>query len=307
MNKGEMMFMKPKEQLQKLRKHWLAAALVVGVLVIFLMIGTGRVATFQGTTDVQERGWGQLVVQSAGGGGGGGSGRLIGAAASESLQNLLDRKVATDVTLSTEIERGTFQKAEQQLKATISANKGLILDEKLARHGSGRSLAYEGSYRIKISPDNYDRAIAQLKAIGGVVEFTQHSEDISDQYVNTQVEIDTEKSRLVRYNRIYADAVTIEEKLSITNLIFEQERKIKYLEDALKNSDQRLEYVAIALSLQEKRSAYADIVVVKFAQLAKLFVARMNGLLEFLFVVLPFGIAALMVWLFVRFVRRRRQ
>lgn len=63
---------------------------------------------------------------------------------------------------------------------------------------------------------------------------------------------------------MYKEATSIQDKLTLNDRIFDQERRIKYLTDSINNMDQRIEYSTVYISLTEKKSEYINIVFVKF-------------------------------------------
>ena len=90
----------------------------------------------------------------------------------------------------------------------------------------------------------------------------------------------------------------------LTDRIFDQERRIKYLEDSLTRQDKRVDYVTLNVNLVEERSQYSNIVFVKFSDIAKRFVSSFNGLITLIFVLLPYAIVTSIIWIIVR--KRKR-
>jgi hypothetical protein len=143
---------------------------------------------------------------------------------------------------------------------------------------------------LKIETGKYDSIVTQLKDLGEVQSFSENQNDLTGQYTNNQVEIAAAKSRLERYQQLYKDAKDVNEKLSVSDRIFDQERTVKYLDDMSKNIDQRVEYSTVYFTITEKRSDYADVVFVKFSELIQKLVASLNSLLSFVFWILPWAL-----------------
>jgi hypothetical protein len=95
---------------------------------------------------------------------------------------------------------------------------------------------------------------------------------------------------------MYNSAEKISDKIELNDRIFNQERTIKYLEDSLKNMDQRVDYSTINLNISEKYS-YSNIALVKLSDLVRSFVNSVNALLKFLFVIIPFAIVGWIIYL----------
>ncbi len=291
-----------KDQLMKLKENWLMIVLVLIVLV-FLNVGnipfTTRDISFQKIAAVTEsasysRGYGipSPIIPSP----------IYGDFAPEEAE----RKITKSSSMSTEVETGNFRDAESKLKSIVRATGSYLLNENVNRYDSGRKSYYTGSYQIKVDSRKYDDIIAQLKNIGEVKSFNENAADITGSYKNTEIELDAERQRLLRYNKIYEEATLIADKIQLSDKIFDQERRIKYLEDSLRNIDQRVDYSTIYVTLNEKQPKYANIVFVKFSELVRRLVVSINNLLTLLFVVAPYAVAALILWAVVRFFRRKR-
>jgi hypothetical protein len=215
-----------------------------------------------------------------------------------------DRKITKNANLNSKVEKGFFSSAEKKLKDIVKSSDSFLLDENVNKYGTNRKEYYQGSYRIKVETSKYDSVISQLKEIGEIVSFNEYINDITGSYTNLEVELAAEKSRLEKYKQIYEESKSAEEKFEVTDRIFNLERTIKYYEDALKNMDKRIDYSEIYISIQEKQSEYVDLVFVKFSHLMKSLVNSINGLLNFIFVILPY---AIIIGIIVFFVRRCRK
>ena len=216
-----------------------------------------------------------------------------------------ERKITKTASLSTEVERGTFGDAETKLKAIVAATDSFILNENVNKQGFGKHAYYSGFYQIKVEGTKYDAVISQLKDIGEVISFNENAQDVTGTFVSTEARLEAEKSRLQRYQQMYKDAKDIDDKIQLSDRIFNQERTIKYLEDSLKNIGRRVEYTTISFSMREKQSEYVGVVLVKFSQLVRQLVVSINSLLSLIFVTLHYALVALLVWLGVRLVKKR--
>ncbi|NJL44300.1 MAG: DUF4349 domain-containing protein [Nitrosarchaeum sp.] len=79
----------------------------------------------------------------------------------------------------------------------------------------------------------------------------------------------------------------MEEKLMLEDRIFDQERRIEYLEDALILLDRRVEYATLLVDLREEPSVFARAGVAQLADLLQTLVGSVNALLYLVFAVLP--------------------
>lgn len=212
-----------------------------------------------------------------------------------------EREIAKTASLQSKVDRGDFDQKNTQTHSIIQSQSGFILNENV-RETRG---AKRGDYSIKIPRDNYQSTIDQLKQLGEIQAFTENAIDVTARMVNNDLELELEKERLIRLNSLYTSRASLEDKLRLEQAIFDQERKIKYLEDALKNLDQRVVYSTISFSLHEEESALADLRFVGFGDLIKTFVQSLKSLLYFLFAILPWAVVIGLIWWLVHWIRHR--
>ncbi|PIN87028.1 hypothetical protein COV19_01770 [Candidatus Woesearchaeota archaeon CG10_big_fil_rev_8_21_14_0_10_44_13] len=292
-----------KEQIGKIKDNWLLVLLVV-VLLGVLAFGGGNVGSnIGGITSAK-----MASLDSSYGGGYDESARSISAPSAIYYDQGFapeetDRKITKTAYLSTETERGEFQDADSKLKAIIKSSDSFLLNENVNKYGESWRSYYSGSYSIKVETGKYDSIITQLKEIGEVQSFSESADDITGQYTDLQTQLATEQERLKRYREMYAEAEKVEDKININDRIFNQETTVKYLEKAIKNADQRVDYSTIQFTITEKQSGFMQMEFVKLSELITNFVNSLSSLLAFVFSVLPWAIAILVGWLVVKKVR----
>ncbi len=285
-----------KEQFQRVKDNWLILLVLAVVLVLFM--GLPAVETLQ-----------QGVFQ------GGFAERAYGGIASDSKMGMgmpspmyyddgfapevADRKITKTASLSTEVERGTFKDAENKLKGIVKTADAFLLNENAQKYdtGDGRRTYYSGSYTIKVEEGKYEAFVSQLKEIGEVTSFSENADDITEQFVDLESELVSEKERLARYQQMLKEATLVEDKIQLSDRIFNQERTIKYLQEQLETAGTRVDYSTIYVTITEKQSEYVDAVLVKFSELVARFVNSLNGLLKLLVGLVPYAVVAVLAWL----------
>ncbi len=208
-----------------------------------------------------------------------------------------ERKITKTATLSNEVKKGNFKEAETQLKSIVSSTNSFLLTENVAEYDSGRRAYLQGYYQIKVETSKYEAVLSQLKKLGEVKQFSENLQDITEQHADLEIELAGEKERLLRYKEMYAEATAVNDKIELSDRLFNQERTIKYLEDALKNIDQRVDYSTVYVTLTEKQSSYANVVLVKLSELIGNLVNSFNSLLSLAFWALPWLVVAVLAWL----------
>jgi len=216
-----------------------------------------------------------------------------------------ERMKSLSAWLTTEIKRTTFNEKENMFKNIIRSSDAIVLEENINTYGEKRFKTKSAYYQFKVDSKRYQNVIDQLKNIGEVTSFKETTDDITGEYTNLAVELTVEKERLKRYDSMFARATKTEDKIEINDRIFNQERRIKYLEDRVNNVEQRVEYSTIHFTLNEKRSEWTNIMVVKFSELIRTLVQSVNGLLYFVFGVIPWALVILIGILIYRKVRYR--
>jgi len=97
---------------------------------------------------------------------------------------------------------------------------------------------------------------------------------------------------------MYEDAEEVSDRIDLNDKIFNQERKIKYLQDALSNVDNRIDYSSVGFSMEEERSDWVEISFVKISELVQTFVGSLNSLLKFVFGIIPWTVVIFIGWIF---------
>jgi hypothetical protein len=275
-----------KDQIKKITDNWFIILLLLVILALpTLLVGISSIASYSNSMTSYDYA------------GSSGSGYINQKYYSSESMPIYDnrnfapdeqnRKIMKTVTMSNEVKRGSFGEEETKLKAIITSSNSFLLNENVNKYGNDNNEYRTGYYSIKVEAPKYDSVITQLRTIGEVTSFNEQKEDITGQYTNAQIELDTEKSRLARYNQMYKEATLVADKITLNDRIFDEERTIKYMEDAIDNMDKTIEYSTVYFTMTEKRSEYADVVFVKFSELIRNLVGSFNAMIHLIFVLLP--------------------
>jgi len=286
-----------KDQLKKLKENWL----VVLVVVVLLLLPTFGGSLYGPVYGASEMAFAEKGIAASSRYGGYSYPGQDSFAPEET-----DRLITKSGSLTTEVKRGNFLEADAQLKSIVTAMDAYLLTQNVNKYDSEWQSYHQGSYQIKVEAKKYDALVSQLKQIGEVTVFSENVDDITGTSKNLRLELEAEKARLERYQQMLKEAQTVQEKLELSDRIFNQERTVKYLQDAVKNVGQQVEYSTIHVTITEKQSGYAGIALVKFSTLIRSLVDSLNGLLQLVFVLLPYGVAVGIVWAAVRWAKKRK-
>lgn len=280
-----------KDQLLKLKENWLIVLLIV-VIALFSVSGgilprpMAAVSKASYDMSLRESGYGSVMPVEAG-----------------FAPGVVERKITKTASLGISVDNGEFSSAEKMLKDAITASGSYLLNENVNVIGKDEDAYHQGSYQIKVESSKYSSVTSQFKEIGKVESFNENAEDITAQYVNNEIELKAEKARLEMFKGMMADATNVADKINLADRIFDQERRIQYLEEALKNKDTQVEYSTVYVSLNEEPPAYLGIKLVKFSELVRSLVNSFNSLLELIFIVLPYAVAVGIIWLVYRLIK----
>ncbi len=294
-----------KEQLQKLKENWLLIVLGLLILVVLFSFVGGGINLKAGNSRDSAM-YGNLMYDMPAQ-----QSRMYSTdpysqkQTSDFSPEVEVRKITKSLNLRLETNVGKFNEIDVRIKSIANTSNSYILSENTTSRKSGSRNIYTGNYTIKVDSIKLDDMVLQLKDLGTVISLNQSATDVTGSYTRTEVEIKIEKDRLKRYLDIYETA-NEDGKLKLIDRIFDQERRIKYLEDSLKNIDQRVEYSTITLTVFEKYN-YSNIVFVKFSDLVRTLVNGINNVLKIVFGVIPYAIFAYLIYLFTKLFRRRKK
>jgi len=291
-----------KEQINKIKENWLLFGIVLLVLGVFLLGGNTSLGNYAKGFDGYSIALASESSESIGYAFES-SRRIASPSFGDFAPDVTERKITKSANLRTEVERGKFRDAETRLKAIIQATDSFILSENLRKFG--KDLRQRGNYQLKVEDKKYAAVISQLKDLGEVLSFSENANDITGSYVSLTAQLDSEQARLQRYEQMFEDSNRIEDKIMLTDRIFNQERTIKYLQNSLKNTDRRVEYSTISVTLEEKQSDYLGLAVVKFSDLIRELVSSFNRVIRLFFWAIPYAFVAALIWFVVRLVKKK--
>ena len=282
-----------KRQLQTLKENWL---IVVALVVLVLFMNMGGISSISQSFNAVSR---DMM-------GGGYAESSMGVSRSMSpvppygydsfAPQVEERKITKSANMQQEVEQGDFAAAEQRVKGNIASTKSILLNENVNTYESGRKQYRSASYQIKVPVANYDALVSSLKSIGEIKSFSESQDDITQPIQSAEVQLAAERARLERYQAMFKEASRTEDKITLSDRMFEQERTIKYLEESVKNLGERVDYSTVYAQVSEKQPAYAQIVFVKLSELVKNFVDNVNGVLSLLFSIAPWAVLALIIY-----------
>lgn len=108
------------------------------------------------------------------------------------------------------------------------------------------------SWTIRVSQAAFESLLAQIETLGEVNNKNLYSQDVTDQYRDTEIRLETlEKSRQ-RYLELLNKAEKVSEILEIERELERINVEIESMKGQLKRLDSQVQYATITVNLQEK-------------------------------------------------------
>lgn len=108
-------------------------------------------------------------------------------------------------------------------------------------------------YTIEVIDSNRESMVNEIKNIGEVTSYSDSAYYAGDTIEDYTKLLNAELTRYNRYLELYNEANTVEDKLLITDKMFESEQTIAYYQTYLNNTEKSVSYTTLSVSLQEDR------------------------------------------------------
>lgn len=216
-------------------------------------------------------------------------------------------------TFSFTLSTRQFEEDLAAIHAALDSHQGYVEESTLSSDYGQRRTAY---MRVRVPRDAVDAFTAALKGIGRALDVRETAEDVSEQYADIQMRLDTQTAKLNRLQEMLKQAVSVEELLQIESSIADTQYQVDSLTGSLKGMDSKVDYSTVTINLKEERQQ--DTAQAKEETLSErmksAFSAMLAGLkafaedmLVFLVAALPVILLAAIVILIIKIIRKRRK
>lgn len=145
-------------------------------------------------------------------------------------------------------ETTAFDQCAAELETAVEAMGGYFQQADLYNGSSGYRSA---SYTIRVPAEQFQPFLDRVGDLSHVVRQSKSSEDISEQYYDTESRLVTQQTKLERLQALLAQAETMEDIITIESAISETELAIEQLTGTLRSYDSLVDYSTVYLSLEE--------------------------------------------------------
>ena len=131
-----------------------------------------------------------------------------------------------------------LEKAKEEVLQKVKANKGFTSAASYNDYSSSR----QQNVTIRVVSPNFENLMKDLSTIGFVESQSQHSQDVSEEFVDITARLKTKKEVEKRYAELLKEAKTITEILGI-------EDKLRVIREEIEAKEGRLRYLKDQVSL----------------------------------------------------------
>ncbi len=108
------------------------------------------------------------------------------------------------------------------------------------------------SFELKIPADALDGFLSGLESIGRTTDRYETASDMTTQYTDTALRLQTQQDKMTRLQELLLKAETVEDLLAIETEIANTQYEIDWLQSSLLGIDRQVEYATVSVYLQEQ-------------------------------------------------------
>ncbi|MCI8869709.1 MAG: DUF4349 domain-containing protein [Lawsonibacter sp.] len=145
-----------------------------------------------------------------------------------------------------------FDRVSAALDGLVSGCGGYF-ESKSVYGGSYRdvNVSRSGEYIVRIPAERYESFLAQTGELGYITSKTESSENIGEQYYDTQARLKTQQTKQERLLDLLSRAESMEDIISLENALSEVEYQIEQYSSTLSRYDSLVGFSTISIWLQE--------------------------------------------------------
>lgn len=216
-------------------------------------------------------------------------------------------------TVQLELTTRSFSKDYDVIRETVLASGGRIQEANL-RIGYGDLRTAYMTLRVPVG--KLDALTASVKDAGRLVSFNESAEDVSEQYADVTMRLQTQKTKMERLQALLLKAESVEDLIAVESGISDTQYEIDRLTGQLLGMDSRVEYSTMNLTLrelsaaqtsQDKEETLPERIRNGIAAAWKTFSDILGDLAVFLTVALPYLLALAVIILVIRTIMKRRK
>lgn len=198
-------------------------------------------------------------------------------------------------TISLTMVSREFDKDLEALNAALQAVGGHVEYSDIAADRGSRRYA---NLTLRVPKDKLDAFLTSARGLGRTLSMTESQEDVSEQYLDVDTRLATQKTKMARLQDLLLKAMTVTDVLSIEREIADTQYQIDSLTGSLRGMDSKVDYSTITISLTEESVAATtpdqtllDRIGIAVADAWRQVKAFLTDVVVFLTVILPYALA----------------
>ncbi len=222
-----------------------------------------------------------------------------------------DRKIVRTVSLT--IASTAFDPDYDAILSLAEGTGGYASSVSMYEQQAGRRAA---SFELRIPAEALDGFVSDLQAIGRVTDSYQSATDMTTQYTDTALRLQTQQDKMTRLQELLLQAETVEDLLAIESEIADTQYELDSLQSSLLYIDRQADYATVSVYLHEQTesdtAAAEDLTIgQRLVSGLKASLAWLGGFFEnmlvFLIAAAPVIIPLILGYTIFRLVRRHRK
>jgi hypothetical protein len=162
---------------------------------------------------------------------------------------LVAPQIVKTARMSLEVPKGQFDDSYRQASLVASKYGGFV--DSASTSGSNSK---SGSLEIRVPSVSFDRAVADLGALGKVLSRSVDGTDVTAEYVDLQARVRTWQAQEDVLLKLMAKATTVQDTLRVQNQLQDVQLQIERLQGQLRVLDDQTANGTISVSLREAGS-----------------------------------------------------
>ncbi|MEE1941132.1 DUF4349 domain-containing protein [Streptomyces sp. TRM 70361] len=207
------------------------------------------------------------------------------------------------LTVTTDDVSGALAEA----RTTVESAGGYVADETTDRDADGNE---RSRLTLRVPPQEYDAVLDDLAGLGKPVERKVSAKDVTDQVVDVESRIRTQRASVSRIRELMDQATDLSDVVSLESELSDRQADLEALQARLESLESRTGMATVTLALHEpdaKPAPENDETTIGDALAGgwNAFTATLRWIVIVLGAALPFAATALLLWLLWRTVRHR--
>ena len=182
------------------------------------------------------------------------------------IENLPEQKIIKTASLFLEVE--DFDLVYQKIKQMVEKNKGYIVNaESYIYYSDDEKKEYlkEGHLTIRVPREVYGTAQQQIIELGKLKHQSENSDDITDQYMDTEGKIRMLKVQEERLLVIMENATKVEELIQLEQRLNEVRTDLEILKGRIQNWDKLVAFSTIEVKIRQVKKAMIHAIAPNFS------------------------------------------